>query len=67
MKTVEEYRQFAEECRKLADTISNPDDRRAVEMMATAWDNVADQREAAIKKGLPVDPPWAPFSWWPRR
>jgi hypothetical protein len=52
----EEYRQFAEECRKLAATLANPDDKRAVEMMAVAWDKVADQREAAINKGLPVEP-----------
>jgi hypothetical protein len=57
MKTVQEYREFAEDCRMLAKGISNPDDKRAVEMMATAWDKVADQREAALKRGLPVVPP----------
>jgi hypothetical protein len=56
MRTVEEYRQFAEDCRKLAKTLTKPDDKRAMELMATAWDKVADQREAAIKKGLPVEP-----------
>jgi hypothetical protein len=56
MRTVEEYRQFAEECRKLAANLTNPEDKRATEMMAVAWDKVADQREAAIKKGLPVTP-----------
>jgi len=57
MRTVEEYRQLAEDCRKLAIKLANPDDRRALEMIATSWDRVADQREGALKKGLAVQPP----------
>jgi hypothetical protein len=46
MKTVAEYRKFAEDCRELAAKLSTPDDKRAQELMATAWENVANQREA---------------------
>jgi hypothetical protein len=50
MKTVAEYRQFAEECRQLAARLHAPDDKRAVLLMATAWDKVANEREAQFKK-----------------
>jgi hypothetical protein len=50
MKTVAEYRQFAEECRQLAAKLRAPDDKRAVLLMATAWDKVANEREAQLKK-----------------
>jgi hypothetical protein len=50
MKTVEEYRQYAEECRKLAAKTSNPKDKRVIETMADAWDKVANERETAARK-----------------
>jgi hypothetical protein len=50
MKTVAEYRKFAEDCRELASKLRNPDDKRALELMATAWDKVANEREAQLKK-----------------
>jgi hypothetical protein len=56
MKTVAEYRQFAEECRTLAAKISDPKDKRAIESMAAAWDKVANEREAALNKGEPLEP-----------
>jgi hypothetical protein len=49
MKTVAEYRKFAEECRDLASKLRTPDDKRALELMATAWDKVANEREAKLK------------------
>jgi hypothetical protein len=49
MKTVAEYRQFAEECRKLAAKLTNPNDKHAVELMASAWDKIANEREARFK------------------
>jgi hypothetical protein len=55
MKTVEEYRGFAEECRKLAAKLTNPEDKRATELMAVAWDKVADEREAALKGKSPLE------------
>ena len=56
MITVAEYREYAQGCRDLADKTKDPNDKRALEMMARAWDKVADQREAALKKGLPREP-----------
>jgi hypothetical protein len=56
VKTVDEYRQFAEDCRKLAVKLTDPKDKRAMELMAVGWDKMADQREAALKKGLPLEP-----------
>jgi hypothetical protein len=56
MKTVAEYRQFAQSSRELAARISNPKDKHAVLLMAAAWDKVADQREAALEKGLEPTP-----------
>jgi hypothetical protein len=44
MKTVAEYRKFAEDCRQLAARLNNPDDKRAVLLMATAWDKAANER-----------------------
>jgi hypothetical protein len=51
MKTVAEYRQFAAWCRELASKISDPKDKHAVELMAEAWDKVANDREVAVKAG----------------
>jgi hypothetical protein len=49
MKAVVEYRKFAEDCRELAAKLSNADDRRAVLLMATAWEKVANEREAQLR------------------
>jgi hypothetical protein len=57
MRTIAEYREYAQGCRDLAARTTDPNDKRALELMATGWDKVADQREAAINKGLPVEPP----------
>jgi hypothetical protein len=48
VKTVAEYRKFAEDCRELAAKLTTPEDKRAQELMATAWENVANQREAQL-------------------
>jgi hypothetical protein len=50
MKTVAEYRKFAEDCRELGSKLRNPDDKRALELMAAAWDKIANEREALLKK-----------------
>jgi hypothetical protein len=50
VKTVAEYRKFAEDCRELAAKLNTPDDKRAQELMATAWEKVAIQREAQLGK-----------------
>jgi hypothetical protein len=55
MKTVEEYRGFAEDCRKLAAELADPGDKRAMALMAAAWDKVANEREAVLKSRLPLE------------
>jgi hypothetical protein len=46
MKTIAKFRQLAEECRKLAAKLSDPKDKRALELISSAWDTVANEREA---------------------
>jgi hypothetical protein len=48
MKTVAEYRLYAEECRKLAAKMTRPDDKQALEMIARAWDRIATERESIL-------------------
>jgi hypothetical protein len=42
-KTVEEYRQLAEKCRKIARTISAASERAELLARAQAWDVIADR------------------------
>jgi hypothetical protein len=49
MRTVAEYRKYAEDCRELSTKLGNPDDKRAVLLMATAWEKVANEREAQLR------------------
>jgi hypothetical protein len=55
MKTVEEYRGFAEDCRKLAGALTDPKDKRGMELMATAWDKIANERAATFKRKPPLE------------
>jgi hypothetical protein len=48
VRLVARYRQFAEECRQLAGKLNDAEDRRAIEMMAMAWEKIADEREASL-------------------
>jgi hypothetical protein len=52
VKTVAEYRLYAEECRKLAAKLARPEDKQAPETIARAWDRVADEREAQLLKQI---------------
>ena len=45
MKSVAKYRRFAEEYRKLSDKLCNPKDKKALQLMARAWDTVAAERK----------------------
>jgi hypothetical protein len=45
VKTVAEYRLYAEDCRRLAAKTARPQDKQALETIARAWDQVADERE----------------------
>jgi hypothetical protein len=38
------YEQYADECRKLALRMRNPDDKKRLEELAAAWAAVASQR-----------------------
>jgi hypothetical protein len=48
MREVEEYRGYAEDCRRIARTTSNPDDKRRLLEMATVWSLLASEREAQL-------------------
>lgn len=50
MKTVAEYRAFAEECRRLMAKLPLSEDKQSLEKLARAWDNLADEREARLLK-----------------
>jgi hypothetical protein len=53
MPTAEEYKRSAEECRRVAEQVHDPIERRAILRMAEQWDRLArrkTQMEAA-KKG----------------
>ena len=52
MKTVAEYRLYAEECRKLATRTARPQDKQALETIARAWDQVADEREVQLLRQI---------------
>ena len=45
MRLVAEYRRLAEEYRKLSDKLVSPKDKKALQLMARAWDGVATERE----------------------
>jgi hypothetical protein len=46
MKTVAEYRSYADQCRKLAArATTQPEDKEALQYIARQWDLVANERE----------------------
>jgi len=51
MQEVAEYRGYAEDCRKIARSTGNPGHKQRLLEMATVWDLLADEREAAIRGG----------------
>ena len=61
MKTVAEYRKFAQDCRELAAKLRDPDDKRALLLMAVGWDKVADERATKLADDAgelePTEPP----------
>jgi len=48
-RTVAEFRKHAEECRELAKKLTREDDKKAMELMANAWEKVANDRERELK------------------
>jgi len=57
MKTVEEYRRLADECRRLAERARSPDERKAILSIATSWDKLAGDRQRKITKERPAAKP----------
>jgi len=51
MKTVEEYRQHAKECRRLAKLVWESVVREQLIRMAEMWDGLAADREAELRVG----------------
>lgn len=49
MHLVSRYRQLASDCRHLAAMLTKPDDKQALELMATGWEKSADEREAMLR------------------
>ena len=47
VREVAEYRQYAEDCRKLARALTNPEDKKALQSMAAAWEKVARNESSA--------------------
>jgi len=54
MQEVAEFRSYAEDCRRIARTTSNPDDRRRLLEMATVWALLAGEREVQINGEQPA-------------
>ena len=50
MERVAEYRQLATECHKLSAKLSKPNDKFAVELLASAWEKAAAKCEAQLPK-----------------
>lgn len=57
MQTVEQYRRYASECRELAARTDSPNDRKALELQAIAWEKIASQREAALLEAIKTKTP----------
>jgi hypothetical protein len=49
MQEVAEFRGYAEDCRRIARSTTNPDHKRRLLEMATVWDLLADEREQGIR------------------
>jgi hypothetical protein len=54
MKTVQEYRQQAEECRELAKRARSTDERDAILAIAASWEKLAAARMRKITKERPI-------------
>jgi hypothetical protein len=50
MRKVEEYRRHAEDCRKLANSVSTEEAKQQLLQMAGTWDDLAKHREDQIAR-----------------
>ena len=48
MDEVAQYRKYADECRGLAATAKNPERKKQLLEMATAWETVAGQKKSEL-------------------
>jgi hypothetical protein len=51
MRKIEEYRRRAEDCRKLAASVTDEDAKQQLLQMADTWDNLARNREEQLARG----------------
>jgi len=56
MHLIAQYRQFATDYRRLAEKLTKPADKRALELFATGWDRVAGNREAMLRSEKRAEP-----------
>ncbi len=52
MRSVQEYRQNAADCRALAKNMQRPEDRARLIEMPNTWDRLASSREGKLLVGL---------------
>jgi hypothetical protein len=52
-KFIEDYRQWAEESDRLAETAVSPRIRRTMAYVASQWRSLADDKEASAKRAKP--------------
>jgi hypothetical protein len=50
LKTVAEYREHAEQCRKLAESVISEEHKAALKSMAETWESLAREREARLAR-----------------
>jgi len=50
MRKASEYEQHAEECLRMAATMSNPEHKKQLQQMAEAWTMLADERRRQSAK-----------------
>jgi hypothetical protein len=48
MQQVAEFRSYAEDCRRIARSTTDPEHKRRLMEMATVWDLLADERQERI-------------------
>jgi hypothetical protein len=62
MLKIEDFRQHAADCRKMASTVRDQEHRKMLEDMASAWDELAAERAQFLRRHPQEDMPSAsPF------
>lgn len=50
MRTIEEYRRHAEECRQLASRARSADEKEMIQKMVETWEELAATREHMLRR-----------------